>query len=276
MSVSLMADTFRAKFPNVKVKGRTIAPATMKIVLLALADHANDEGKYVYPSLIRLETMTGLSRRTIQRTEEGLCSIGVLSEVGKSEYGTTEYSISPATLRRLGGESSSKKARQIRRGGESGSINSALDSKKGALDSPKPLIKPSVEPSVEGKSNPAASAAAYSEFMTNVGTREAEVLLLNAAQLPAVPANGVQYIDTVVSMINVYGKERTDKALRAARQKWINTKKKNGPGNYSPINLGWVDWAMAELSDNMPTETNEKKSYNPFIALEMYLEEVDG
>jgi hypothetical protein len=41
-------------------------PATAKLVLLALADHADDEGR-CWPSLGRLEMMTGLNRSTITR-----------------------------------------------------------------------------------------------------------------------------------------------------------------------------------------------------------------
>ena len=41
---------------------------SQKLVLLAMADHANDYGKSIYPAVRRLEIKTGLSERTVQST----------------------------------------------------------------------------------------------------------------------------------------------------------------------------------------------------------------
>ena len=56
--------------------------STEKLVMLALADHANDEGKSVYPSQERLSRKTGLARETINRYINKLSKNGYLYQVG--------------------------------------------------------------------------------------------------------------------------------------------------------------------------------------------------
>ncbi len=131
MSVSLMSATFKAKFPDVDVDGRNVAQSTMKIVLLAMADHANDEGRSIYPSVGRLSRMTGLTDRSVQRAIDALEILGIIEASGWSEHHTKEYRIMPATLNQF-------------QGGEPGSPKGESSTKRGELGSPKPLIKPSI------------------------------------------------------------------------------------------------------------------------------------
>lgn len=50
---------------------------TDKIVMLSLADHADDEG-YCYPSIARLKRRTGLAERTVQNAISRLKTDGKL------------------------------------------------------------------------------------------------------------------------------------------------------------------------------------------------------
>jgi len=109
-----------------------------------------------------------------------------------------------------------------------------------------------------------ATAAAKSEYMTGIHLGKAQALLLNVAQLPAVPLDQYPRIDTVYSMIQQHGEDATIDALKKAREKWINTQSKSGK-LYSPINFGWVDWAMGMLSGNGLGEKPTKP--DPFAAL---------
>jgi DNA-binding MarR family transcriptional regulator len=59
--------------------------STEKLIMLALADHANDEGKSIYPSQDRVSRKTGLSRRTVNRTTKTLVDKGYLRKVGYKE-----------------------------------------------------------------------------------------------------------------------------------------------------------------------------------------------
>jgi DnaD/phage-associated family protein len=139
MSVSLMSATFKATLPDVEVDGRNVAQSTLKVVLLALADHANDDGKSIYPAVARLAKMTGLTERSVQRAEHALQKIGILVQVGMSEYGTKEFKIVPSRLHQFQGG-----VNLVHQGGESSTQNHAPDS-------PKPSIKPSIKPNINSE-----------------------------------------------------------------------------------------------------------------------------
>jgi hypothetical protein len=71
-------------------------PAFDKLVLLALADCANDEG-LAWPSIATLKRKTGASERTIYRAIAGMESLGVLTMervIGKGN----RYHITPAAV----------------------------------------------------------------------------------------------------------------------------------------------------------------------------------
>lgn len=56
--------------------------STEKLIMLALADHANDEGKSIYPSQNRVSRKTGLVRQTVNLHIRGLINKGYLNMVG--------------------------------------------------------------------------------------------------------------------------------------------------------------------------------------------------
>jgi hypothetical protein len=118
-----MAAVFASNLPDVTLQNgeggtHTIKAGTHKFVLIALADHANDEGRGAYPSIAKLENKTNLCRRTVQRSLDALAQLGIIKLVGKSEYGTDDYTIDKSKLTTIyGGDSGS----QSHRGGDSGS-----------------------------------------------------------------------------------------------------------------------------------------------------------
>jgi len=73
--------------------GKNVAPPALKLVLLALADHAGDDGEGAYPSMTRLETKTGLSRPTVSNALQALMNAGWIERVGVSRLGTSSYRI---------------------------------------------------------------------------------------------------------------------------------------------------------------------------------------
>ena len=80
-------------------------PSNEKFVLLALADHARDDGSRVYPSIETISKKTGFSERTVQRQMRKLQALGVLEIVkGANRYGTTEYLIRGDKLTPLKGK----------------------------------------------------------------------------------------------------------------------------------------------------------------------------
>lgn len=72
---------------------RLSLPATQKLVLLALADHA-DDGGVCWPSVTRLEQRTGLGRRTIFRALDELEEAGHISRKANLGRGS-EYGVHP-------------------------------------------------------------------------------------------------------------------------------------------------------------------------------------
>jgi len=86
MSIRVMGDVFYLNPKEVD--------APTKAVLLALADHANDDGLSVYPSVKRIAWKTSLSERTVRTKlkllrEQGFIKIEKLSKVHKAN----EYSM---------------------------------------------------------------------------------------------------------------------------------------------------------------------------------------
>lgn len=95
MSVRLMAMIYETRFGDMDYetdqKKYTITGSTLKSVALALADHANDDGKGAYPSITRLELKTEFSRPTIIRSLAAMQQRGIIKYSGISDRGTNDY-----------------------------------------------------------------------------------------------------------------------------------------------------------------------------------------
>jgi pyocin large subunit-like protein len=85
MSVRLMAQVFELGIP-----------AREKLVLLAMADHARDDGTGCYPSVERLARKTSQSRRGVQKVMRRLEQAGLIVPTGNLRGGrnlATEYRV---------------------------------------------------------------------------------------------------------------------------------------------------------------------------------------
>lgn len=93
MSVTLMSHVFNADPSKIK--------SQEKLVLLALCDCANDQGRSIYPSIGTLSIKTALSERSIQRSIKTLKGAGLILLTEKSKrYSTNEYAIHVQNLQR--------------------------------------------------------------------------------------------------------------------------------------------------------------------------------
>lgn len=75
---------------------------TSRLVLLALADHANDDGSSVHPGLRRLQAKTGTSRATVQRALKHLEGHGLIKACGYRRGGrgkATAWSVNVGLIR---------------------------------------------------------------------------------------------------------------------------------------------------------------------------------
>jgi len=71
MSIKIMSLIFDAN--------HELITSTQKLVLLALADHANDEGYSIYPSMQKTANRTALSARTVRKTIRELEQAGIIN-----------------------------------------------------------------------------------------------------------------------------------------------------------------------------------------------------
>jgi hypothetical protein len=98
MSVTAMSRTFWTDFPPLaytdkKGKQITIKDTTAKIVLLAIADNADDFGENSYQSFETLATKASVDRRSVMRVVRALVANGFLEVAGISAYGTNNYTV---------------------------------------------------------------------------------------------------------------------------------------------------------------------------------------
>ena len=95
MSIRIMSAIFETEFPDYLSFGELRTKAsTAKLLLLAIADHANDEGESAYPGFTRLERKTGLSRQGIIDTLKVLKYNGLIVVADEpSKLGTNNYTI---------------------------------------------------------------------------------------------------------------------------------------------------------------------------------------
>lgn len=103
MSVKLMSSVFEAEIPDIEYtyngETKVCKASTCKFVLLAIADHANDEGESSYPGLTRLETKTCLSRQGVLNAISALSHGGYLTvDPSSSKYGTNTYQVNVKQL----------------------------------------------------------------------------------------------------------------------------------------------------------------------------------
>jgi hypothetical protein len=140
MSVKLMSMTYDAAFPDVELEGHTVKASTAKSVCLALADHANEDGKGAYPSIQTLCDKTEYERRTVQRALDALIKQNIIKLAGVSEYRTDNYTLSPATLsvmkRNRGGDSGAEYGISGQNEGDSGAEKSVPESPESSINHP--------------------------------------------------------------------------------------------------------------------------------------------
>jgi len=70
-----------------------------KYILLAYADHADHEGRNVFPSIMRIARKTGYTTRSVQLITKKLIEMGILIPTGVGPKRTNRYIISLAKLR---------------------------------------------------------------------------------------------------------------------------------------------------------------------------------
>jgi hypothetical protein len=116
-------------------------PSSEKLVLLAMADHADDAGGNCFPSIPRIARKASMTRRGVQKVLRRLKEKNKIRAVGHRADGTVEYAI---TLE--GGERYSRGERSSRRTEDArGANQSAKGGERGSPESSVTVIEPSKE-----------------------------------------------------------------------------------------------------------------------------------
>lgn len=110
MSVRTLSLVFEYDMPEIKTDdGKVVPDSTAKFVLLALADHANDEGEGAYPGVKRICKKTSMSSQTVCNALNALRHNEYTTLQGKSKSDTNNYTINVARFQPLESPDSSHK-----------------------------------------------------------------------------------------------------------------------------------------------------------------------
>lgn len=102
MSVRTLSLVFEYDMPELKTDdGKTVPDSTAKFVLLALADHASDEGEGAYPGVKRICKKTSMSSQTVCNALNALRHNEYITKTGKSKLDTNDYTINLEKLQPL-------------------------------------------------------------------------------------------------------------------------------------------------------------------------------
>jgi hypothetical protein len=91
MSVKAQALVWDLKCPD-KIHGKEFKPSH-KYVLVCYADHADHNGKNIWPSVHTIHGKTGLDERSVQRLTHDLKEMGLLVEDGSGPRGTNRWKL---------------------------------------------------------------------------------------------------------------------------------------------------------------------------------------
>ena len=89
MSVKAMGLVWDMECPK-DWNGITFSPSH-KFVLIAYADHADHNGRNIYPAVITIQHKTGYSERNVQYLTRGLEQLGILLSDGQGPKGTNKW-----------------------------------------------------------------------------------------------------------------------------------------------------------------------------------------
>lgn len=245
MSVKLMSLVFEADIPDLEYtkdgETRKAKASTVNSILLAYADHANDEGEGSYPGYTRLERKTKLSRQGIADTIEACKQNGYLEFTGKSKLDTNSYTLNKSLLETLNTPIMSESSHLTL------ASQATLPARVKPLDLNHPLTITKPHKSKTGASARPPTPPEVKLF------REVTRRYPHSANF-----------DGVVESIGKVG-ERLGRAviaddLKSFYSAWTSK-------GYNPLNLAWLEWAetgQIPVNGNWKAQkfTNEPKAYN--------------
>lgn len=183
MSIRLMSEVWRTKLPTIE-----------KMVLLVIADHANDEGTEAWPSQATIAAKASISVRTVQRAVNSLVSSGFLrlekhaggSANCRDDRRPHRYTMIVSALR---GDSAT--TRTVR--GDSDNLDGAtLTPATGRLSRPKNLP---LDPPLETPSGVVVANTDFNEFWSVYPTRVGKQAAIKAWEKAILQADAATIVE---------------------------------------------------------------------------------
>lgn len=142
--------------------------STVKLVLLALADRADDDCE-CYPSVERVEADTGLNRKTVIKATKELEQAGAIIDTGKRKGATQRVKVYRLNLdvETVPKAESFQKRNHTNNGTLNSTKNGTLNSTKNGTQnqSVEPVIEPLIDqPAVESVKNPSVGPTTIEKF----------------------------------------------------------------------------------------------------------------
>jgi hypothetical protein len=221
MSVGTMSLVFKYDMPELKTDdGRTVPDSTAKFVLLALADHCNDEGEGAYPGVKRICKKTSMSTQTVCNALNALRHNGYTTLEGKSKAETNNYTINLSKLQPLGFQSVESE--------DSSSQNGTT---------PAARVKPSVKPSNN-----------HQGVLTDEELRKANAFVdgyLDLAQSPGIKR--AARIDSILSYLGGKLKINTETKRWKDFAKFVDDRQQ---AHHEPLDI-FISWLMGQKDFNI-------------------------
>lgn len=242
-----------------------------RLVLLSLADNANDQG-YCWPSIDSIAQRCRMTRRYIINILQELEAEGHIKIIHRFD---NEKNVNKSNLYRV----LTEKKQLLNEGGSEPQFTTPNELEDTRVvnpssppsepqfttpsepqftrvvnpSSPKPSFNRNLEPSVEAEEVPAAFPAAEI-VQPDLPARSITQIVAAATGMVYIPPSESERIEQIQTLVDHYGPERVEDELRAAYTEWTGTRRKDNSRTYRGTNFGWVDWAQDRLAGNGSNE----------------------
>lgn len=219
MSIRLMSLIFE------KEKSTT---GSKRLVLLAIADNANDEG-VCWPAITTIARKANISRAYAKQLVHELRDDGYIQITRRPRKDnrdeTNLYRIMPLWVGEAGLPLPGVGVPQIPQVGE------AEPPQRGSQGYPESSLEPSIKPPL--REPPTTSIIPFLSKWTG--------------KIVAIPSDQMDKVEQIQCLREEYGDEVVGPVIQREFKRWITTPRKDGKGNYRATNFGWVTWAQEAL-----------------------------
>jgi hypothetical protein len=254
MSVKLMSAIFETEFfdlpmpePDKDGKPRRAKASSLKLVMLALADHANDEGESSYPGLTKLQRKTALSRQGLVDVIAAIRHNGLATVADEpSKLGTNVYTINLLSFPKLSEVDGDRL------------IVKLLD-QSSHLTSPSQVTLPEVVKSLDLKHPLTTNKPPNGADAPRKANQIPEVVLYRS--VTGIYPPKVNFDDVIKAVLKV-----RDRLGRDVKREDLLTFYKSWCGKgYKPNNLAWLEWAetgLIPVNGNWKPRNEEPKGFD--------------